>query len=117
MKKFFGVMILLIILAIYGCMTNSFIVLSDHSNKIVISADNSDGNTGNDKITIPDGTALHIDAEIKKGKLVINIAGTEHVIDKSGEIFIDVPPGNCEFSFTAKDNLTGKITFLALPKV
>jgi len=116
MKKIFALIILAAVLIVGGCTSSSFSVLSDDS-EIKISAENADDSTGNGNIKIPDGAALHVDAKITKGKLLIRTAGNEHAIDTSGESFIDVPPGGCELFFSAAEGLTGEIILRPLPKV
>lgn len=62
-------------------------------NEIRISATNADESGGNGHIKIPDGSAIQVDAKISAGKLIIDIDDKEYEIDKTGESFIDVPPG------------------------
>lgn len=116
MKKIFSVAILFAALLVVGCTSSSFSVVSDDS-EIKISAENADDSTGEGNIKIPDGAALNVDAKITAGKLLIRVGNDEHAIEKSGESFIDVPPGGCEIFFTATDGLTGEIILRPLPKV
>lgn len=116
MKKIFGVMILLAALLIGGC-TNSGMTVSTTNNETEISATNADEEVGNSSVTIPEGSTVQGEAKISSGKLIIRIGGREHIIDKSGEFFIDVPASGGEMSLSAKDGLTGEIKLRALPKI
>ena len=116
MRKIFGMMILLVILIIGGC-TNSSMGIVSTDDEITISATNANEGGGNGSLKIPDGSTLQGNAKISAGKLIISVGGKEHTIDKTGEFFIDVPAGNCDLVFTAKDGLTGEIVLRALPKI
>ena len=116
MKKIFCVMILLAVMIVGGC-TASKMSIDSTQDEIKISATNADESGGNGSMKIPDGSAVQVDAKISSGKLIIGVGGKEYTVDKSGELFIDVPAGECDLSFTAKEGLTGEIILHALPKV
>ncbi|MBR4642327.1 MAG: hypothetical protein IKO74_06330 [Selenomonadaceae bacterium] len=116
MKKIFCLTILLAVLIVGGC-TASKMSIDSTQDEIKISATNADESGGNGNIKIPDGSAVPVDAKISSGKLIIGVGGKEYTVDKSGELFIDVPAGECDLSFTAKEGLIGEIILRALPKV
>ena len=116
MRKIFCVMILFALLIVGGC-TNSSMAISSTDDEIKISASNASESGGNGSIKIPEGSTLQGDAKISAGKLIISVGGKDREIDKTGEFFIDVPAGNYELLFTAKDGLTGEIVLRALPKI
>lgn len=117
MRKIFCLLILTAALIIGGCTVDKMTVESTDDNQIKISATNaSDGGTSG-HIKIPDGAALHVDAKITAGKLIIDFGDRKQTVDKSGEFFIDVPVGSYDLFLNAEDGLTGEITLRALPKV
>lgn len=116
MRKIFGVMILLAMLIVGGC-TGSSMKISSTDDEITISATNANEDGGNGSIKIPEGSTLQGDAKISAGKLIMVIGGKEHIVDKTGEFFIDVPGGKCDLLFTAEDGLTGEIILRALPEI
>ena len=88
-------------------------------NEIKITANNATTNDiseGYGFIKIPDGFAIHVDAKISAGKLIIRVEGNEYTLDKSGETVIDVPSGERDLRFVAVDGLTGEIILRAKPK-
>ena len=116
MRKIFCAMIFFAVIIVGGC-TASKMSIESTQDEIKISATNADEGGSNGNIKIPDGSAVQVDAKISSGKLIIGVGGKEYTVDKTGESFIDVPPGECDLSFTAKENLTGEIILRALPKI
>ena len=116
MRKIFIALIVLTMLVVGGC-TRSSMSVDSTGDEIKIAATNADDGSGNGQIEIPDGSTLQVDAKISAGKLIIRVGNKDHEVDKSGEFFIDVPPGECYLVFTAKDGLTGEIILRALPKI
>ena len=117
MKKFFIALIVLTAFIVVGCGGESTIV-SSVDNEIKITAKDASDSGGNGHINIPDGSAIHVDAKISAGKLIIRDVrdeGKEYTVDKSGETFIDVPAGDCGLQFEL-DGLTGEIILRAKPK-
>jgi len=88
----------------------------DNEIKITANDANTNGNSSNGFIKIPDGSAIHVDAKISAGKLIIRVEGKELTVDKSGESFIDVPAGERDLRFEAADGLTGEIILRAQSK-
>ena len=116
MKKIFCVIILSAVMIVGGC-TASKMSVESTQDEIKISATNAEEGDSSGNIKIPDGSAVQVDAKISSGKLIIGVGGKEYTVDKSGESFIDVPAGECDLFFTAKDGLTGEVILRALPKV
>lgn len=119
MRKFFCALMVVTVLIVVGCTSSSLSVTSTDS-EITIEAENAGGDDtrdGDGSVVIPEGAALNVNADITRGKLIIRLGNREHVVYKSGETFIDVPPGGCDLNFIAADGLTGKITLRPLPKV
>ena len=118
MKKFFIALIVLTAFIVVGCGGESTIV-SSVDNEIKITAKDASDSGGNGHINIPDGSAIHVDAKISAGKLIIRDVrdeGKEYTVDKSGETFIDVPSGERDLRFEAADGLTGEIILRAKSK-
>ena len=64
-----------------------------------------------------DGGVLVGDAKIKSGRVEVQVGNKTYTFDNSGEISVDVPPGNREVKFRGLDNFTGELTLKAVPKV
>jgi len=116
MKKFLSILLLIAALLVGGCAKDEMTIDSADNNEIKISATNASDGGGIGYIKIPDGSALHVDAKISAGKLIIRVEGKEHTVDKSGETFIDVPAGERDLRLSAADGLTGEIILRARPK-
>jgi len=114
--KILSVMILIAALIVGGCSKNEMTIDSSQNNEIKISATNASDGGGIGYIKIPDGSALHVDAKISAGKLIILVEGKEHIVDKTGESFIDVPTGERDLRLNSADGLTGEIILSARPK-
>ena len=117
MRKIFCLLILTAALIIGGCTVDRMTIESTDNNEVKISATNASDGGGLAQIKIPDGASLHVDAKITAGKLIVDIANNKHIVDKTGEFFIDVPAGGYSVILKAQDGLTGEITLRALPKV
>ena len=125
MKKFLLALIVLTAFIVVGCGGDSTVEIEPGSfrtasvdNEIKITANDvtTNGNSSNGFIKVPDGSAIHVDAKISAGKLIIRVEGKELTVDKSGETFIDVPSGERDLRFEAADGLTGEIILRARPK-
>ena len=125
MKKFLLAAIVGLALFVVGCGGESaadkeqvYFRAASVDNEIKITANdaNTNGNSSDGFIKVPDGSALHVDAKISAGKLIIRVEGKEYTVDKSGETFIDVPSGDRDLRFEAADGLTGEIILRAKPK-
>lgn len=116
MTKIFCVLILFAAIVIGGCTTSKMSVESTDDKEITISATNAGDGGGNGSIKIPEGSTLHVNAKISAGKLIVDLGDRKHTVDKTGEFFIDTPPGRYELSFSAQDGLTGEIVLRALPR-
>ena len=116
MKKFFVAVIVLTALFVVGCGGGESTIDSSVDNEIKITAKDANDGGGLGYIKIPDGSALHVDAKISSGKLIIRVEGKEYTVDKSGETFIDVPSGDRDLRFETVDGLTGEIILRAKPK-
>ena len=127
MKKLLLALIVLTALFVVGCgggeSTNSstdneqvYFRTASVDNEIKITANDASDSGTNGFIKIPDGSAIHVDAKISAGKLIIHVEGKEYNVDKSGETFIDVPAGDHELRFDAVNGLTGEIILRAQSK-
>ena len=123
MKKFLSVLVLISALIVGGCGGSSFGIYLPHDadtsaeNKIIkVLAENEDDAGGSNSLTISEGSCIKVDANISSGKLIIIVEGTEYVIDKTGESFINVSAGEQKVDFLARDGLTGEIILRAVPK-
>ena len=117
MKKFLLALIVLTTFIVVGCGGGESTIVSTVDNEIKIIANdaNTNGNSSNGFIKIPNGSAIRVDAKISAGKLIIRDEGKEFTVDKSGETFIDVPAGECGLRFEL-DGLTGEIILRAKSK-
>ena len=118
MKKFLLALIVLTTFIVVGCGGGESTIVSTVDNEIKITAKDATDSGGNGHINIPDGSAIHVDAKISAGKLIIRDVrdeGKEFTVDKSGETFIDVPAGECGLRFEL-DGLTGEIILRAKSK-
>lgn len=116
MKKFFGVMILLLALVISGC-ENSQISVTTDGDEVNISATNAGENFDAKIVTLKNCSSVQVDSKISSGKLIIYVGGKEHAIDKTGEVVIDLPANESKLILSAEDNLTGEIKIRSLPKI
>ena len=125
MKKFLLALIVLTAFIVVGCGGESaddneqvYFRAASVDNEIKITANdaNTNGNSSNGFIKVPDGYAIHVDAKISAGKLIIRVEGKKYTVDKSGETFIDVPAGDRDLRFEAADGLTGEIILRDKPK-
>ncbi len=126
MKKFLLALIVLTAFIVVGCgggestADNEQVYFRaasvDNEIKIIANDANTNGNSSNGFIKIPNGSAIRVDAKISAGKLIIRVEGKEVTVDKSGETFIDVPSGDRDLRFEAADGLTGEIILRAKPK-
>ena len=130
MKKFLLALIVLTTFIVVGCGGGESTIDSSADNekvyfraasvdneiKIIANDANTDGNSSNGFIKIPNGSAIRVDAKISAGKLIIRVEGKELTVDKSGETFIDVPAGEVDLRFEATDGLTGEIILRAQSK-
>lgn len=126
MKKFLLALIVLTAFIVVGCgggdsaieiEPGSFRTASvDNEIKITANDVTTNGNSTNGFIKVPDGSAIHVNAKISAGKLIIRVEGKELTVDKSGETFIDVPSGERDLRFEAADGLTGEIILRAKSK-
>jgi len=116
LAKFLSVLILSAALFVGGCTKDEMTIDSSDNNEIKISATNASEGGGIGYIKILDGSALHVDAKISSGKLIIRVEGKEHTVDKTGEIFIDVPAGERDLRLESADGLTGEIILRARSK-
>ena len=115
MKKFLSVLVLISALIVGGCGGSSFKGYCAE-NEIRIESENEDNNESLAPLTIPEGSGIHVDANISAGKFIITIEGNEYEIDKSGESFIEVPAGERDVFMAAKSGLTGKIVLTVVKK-
>ena len=111
MKKFLLALIVLTAFIVVGCggessdssvdnEPGSFRTASvDNEIKITANDANTNGNSSNGFIKVPDGSAIHVNAKISAGKLIIRVEGKEYTVDKSGETFIDVSSGERDLRF------------------
>ena len=119
MKKFLSVVILIMALVISGCgEERKMTVDSSTPDKITVTATNASNGGCNGHIKVPEGSAIQVDAKISSGTLIIRMLKDEkeYTINKSGESFIDVPPGEYYLMLSPKDGLTGEIILRAAPK-
>lgn len=119
MKKFLSVVILIVALVISGCDDGGEMgVDSLTPGKITVTATNASDGGGSGIIKVPEGSAIQVDAKISSGTLIIRMLKDEkeYTINKSGESFIDVPPGEYHLMLSSKDGLTGEIILRAVPK-
>lgn len=116
MKKFLLALIVLTAFIVVGCGGGESTIDSSVDNEIKITAKGASDSGGIGYINIPDGSALHVDAKISAGKLIIRVEGKEYTVDKSGETFIDVPAGDRDLRFETADGLTGEIILRAQSK-
>ena len=125
MKKFLLALIVLTAFIVVGCGGESvddneqvYFRAASVDNEIKITANdaNTNGTGSNGFIKVPDGSAIHVNAKISAGKLIIRVEGKELTVDKSGETFIDVSSGERDLRFEAADGLTGEIILRAKPK-
>ena len=123
MKKFLIALIVLTALFVVGCGGESsgdneqvYFRTSSVDNEVKIIANDASDSGTNGFIKIPAGSALHVDAKISAGKLIIRVEDKEYTVDKSGKTFIDVSAGECNLRFEAADGLTGEIILRAQSK-
>lgn len=115
MKHFFSVMILIAALIVGGCDSSSSSISSDNGD-IRVEGENINESLGTAELDI-DGGVLVGEAKIKSGRVEVQVGNKTYTFDNSGEISVDVPPGNREVNFRGLDNFTGELTLKAVPKV
>ena len=115
MKHFLSVMILIATLLVGGCDSSSASVSSVNGD-IHVEGENCSDSLGTAEIDI-DGGVLVGDAKIKSGRVEVQVGNKTYTFDNSGEISVDVPPGNREVNFRGLDKFTGELTLKAVPKV
>lgn len=115
MKKIFSIMILIAALIVGGCSGSSSSV-SSVNGEIHIEGENCSESLGSAELEI-DGGVLVGEAKIKSGRVEVQVGNKTYTFDNSGEISVDVPPGNREVNFRGLDNFTGELTLKAVPKV
>ncbi len=124
MKKFLLALIVLTAFIVVGCGGGEssadneqvYFRTSSVDNEIKVTANDASDSGTNGFIKVPDGSAIHVNAKISAGKLIIRVEGKELTVDKSGESFIDVPAGDHELRFDAVNGLTGEIILRAQSK-
>ncbi len=115
MKHFFSVMILIAALIVGGCDSSSSSISSDNGD-IRVEGENINESLGTAELDI-DGGVLIGEAKIKSGRVEVQVGNKTYTFDNSGEISVDVPPGNREVNFRGLNNFTGELTLKAVPKV
>ena len=124
MKKFLLALIVLTAFIVVGCGGGEssgdneqvYFRTSSVDNEIKVTANDASDSGTNGFIKVPDGSAIHVNAKISAGKLIIRVEGTEYTVDKSGETFIDVSSGERDLRFEAADGFTGEIILRAQSK-
>ena len=115
MKHFLSVMILIAALIVGGCDSSSSSISSDNGD-IRVEGENINESLGTAELDI-DGGVLVGEAKIKSGRVEVQVGNKTYTFDNSGEISVDVPPGNREVNFRGLNNFTGELTLKAVPKV
>ena len=114
MKHFLSVMILIAALIVGGCDSSSSSISSDNGD-IRVEGENINESLGTAELDI-DGGVLVGEAKIKSGRVEVQVGNKTYTFDNSGEISVDVPPGNREVNFRGLNNFTGKLLLKAVPK-
>ena len=115
MKKIFIALIVLTALFVGGCDSSSSSV-SSVNGEIHVEGENCSDSLGSTELDI-DGGVLVGDAKIKSGRVEVQVGNKTYTFDNSGEISVDVSPGNREVNFRGLNNFTGELTLKAVPKV
>ena len=115
MKKIFIALFVLTALLVGGCESSSYSVTSSNG-EIHVKGENCSNSIGTANLDI-DGGVLVGEAKIDGGRVEVQVGNRTYTFDKSGEISVDVPPGNREVVFTGINNFTGELKLKAVPKV